>query len=56
MDSPRAAGVRCPVVGVARSAKAAGELEDGATLARPYDHVDLERRIRALLAAAPNRD
>jgi CheY-like chemotaxis protein len=42
--------------GVARSARAAGELcEDGPTLAKPYDHADLERRIRALLAAAPKR-
>ena len=41
--------------GVARSAKAAGELcEHGPTLAKPYEHADLERRIRALLASAPN--
>jgi len=25
-------------------------------LAKPYEHADLERRIRALLASAPNRD
>jgi CheY-like chemotaxis protein len=38
--------------GVARSAKAAGELcEDGPMLAKPYEHADLERRIRALLAS-----
>jgi CheY-like chemotaxis protein len=38
--------------GVARSAKAAGELcEEGPMLAKPYKHADLERRIRALLAA-----
>ena len=38
--------------GVARSAKAAGELcEEGPMLAKPYDHADLERRIRALLAS-----
>jgi len=38
--------------GIARSAKAAGELcEDGPMLAKPYDHADLERRIRALLAS-----
>jgi CheY-like chemotaxis protein len=38
--------------GVARSAKAAGELcEEGPTLAKPYEHADLERRIRALLAS-----
>jgi len=43
--------------GVARSAKAAGELcEDGPTLAKPYAHADLERRIRSLLATAPKRD
>ena len=43
--------------GVARSARAAGELcEDGPALAKPYDHADLERRIRSLLAAAPKRD
>ena len=43
--------------GVARSAKAAGELcEDGPTLAKPYEHAELERRIRSLLAAAPKRD
>jgi len=43
--------------GVARSAKAAGELcEHGPILAKPYEHADLERRIRALLASAPNRD
>ena len=38
--------------GVARSAKAAGELcEHGPMLAKPYEHADLERRIRALLAS-----
>jgi len=38
--------------GVARSAKAAGELcEEGPMLAKPYEHADLERRIRALLAS-----
>jgi CheY-like chemotaxis protein len=38
--------------GIARSAKAAGELcEEGPVLAKPYDHADLERRIRALLAS-----
>jgi CheY-like chemotaxis protein len=38
--------------GVARSAKAAGELcNEGPTLAKPYEHADLERRIRALLAS-----
>jgi CheY-like chemotaxis protein len=43
--------------GVARSAKAASELcEHGPALAKPYDHADLERRIRALLASAPSRD
>jgi CheY-like chemotaxis protein len=43
--------------GVARSAKAAGELcEHGPMLAKPYEHADLERRIRALLASAPKRD
>jgi CheY-like chemotaxis protein len=43
--------------GVARSAKAAGELcEEGPMLAKPYEHADLERRIRALLASAPKRD
>jgi CheY-like chemotaxis protein len=43
--------------GVARSAKAAGELcEHGPALAKPYDHADLERRIRALLASAPSRN
>jgi CheY-like chemotaxis protein len=43
--------------GVARSAKAAGELcEHGPALAKPYDHADLERRIRALLASAPDHD
>jgi CheY-like chemotaxis protein len=43
--------------GIARSAKAAGELcEHGPALAKPYDHADLERRIRALLASAPQRD
>jgi CheY-like chemotaxis protein len=43
--------------GIARSAKAAGELcEEGPMLAKPYEHADLERRIRVLLASAPNRD
>jgi CheY-like chemotaxis protein len=43
--------------GIARSAKAAGELcEEGPMLAKPYEHADLERRIRALLASAPKRD
>ena len=43
--------------GIARSAKAAGELcEDGPALAKPYEHADLERRIRSLLASAPKRD
>jgi CheY-like chemotaxis protein len=38
--------------GVARSARAAAELcEDGPMLAKPYEHADLERRIRALLAS-----
>ena len=38
--------------GIARSAKAAGELcEEGPTLAKPYEHADLERRIRTLLAS-----
>jgi CheY-like chemotaxis protein len=38
--------------GVARSAKAAGELcEAGPMLTKPYEHADLERRIRALLAS-----
>jgi CheY-like chemotaxis protein len=38
--------------GVARSAKAAGELcEAGPMLAKPYEHADLERRIRTLLAS-----
>lgn len=42
--------------GVARSAKAAGELcEHGPMLAKPYEHADLERRIRALLASSPDR-
>lgn len=42
--------------GVARSAKAAGELcEHGPMLAKPYEHADLERRIRALLASSPSR-
>jgi CheY-like chemotaxis protein len=39
--------------GIARSAKAAGELcEEGPRLAKPYEHADLERRIRTLLASA----
>jgi CheY-like chemotaxis protein len=43
--------------GIARSAKAAGELcEDGPAFAKPYEHADLERRIRSLLASAPKRD
>jgi CheY-like chemotaxis protein len=38
--------------GVARSARAAAGLcEDGPMLAKPYEHADLERRIRALLAS-----
>jgi CheY-like chemotaxis protein len=42
--------------GVARSARAAGELcEEGPTLAKPYEHAELERRIRTLLASAPGR-
>lgn len=42
--------------GVARSAKAAGELcEHGPMLAKPYEHADLERHIRALLASPENR-
>jgi CheY-like chemotaxis protein len=42
---------------VARSAKAAGELcEEGPMLAKPYEHADLERRIRALLASVPKHD
>ena len=39
--------------GVARSAKAAGELcKEGPMLAKPYEHADLERRIRALLSSS----
>lgn len=42
--------------GIARSAKAAGELcEEGPMLAKPYEHADLEGRIRALLAAVASR-
>ncbi len=38
--------------GVARKAKAAGELcEDGPFLEKPYNHGDLERHIRRLLAS-----
>ncbi len=37
--------------GAARTAKAAGDLcETGPILAKPYDHAELESRIRALLA------
>jgi CheY-like chemotaxis protein len=37
--------------GAARTAKAAGDLcEHGPVLAKPYDHADLERHIRSLLA------
>ena len=37
--------------GAARTAKEAGHLcEHGPILAKPYDHGDLERKIRALLA------
>jgi len=37
--------------GAARKAKAAGDLcEHGPILAKPYDHVELERQIRTLLA------
>ncbi len=37
--------------GVARAAKAAGDLcEEGPFLGKPYDHRDLERHIRGLLA------
>jgi CheY-like chemotaxis protein len=37
--------------GAQRTAKAAGDLcEDGPLLAKPYDHADLARRIRSLLA------
>ena len=37
--------------GIARAAKAAGDLcEEGPFLAKPYDHRDLERHIRSLLA------
>jgi CheY-like chemotaxis protein len=37
--------------GAARTAKSAGDLcEHGPILAKPYDHADLERRIRAALA------
>jgi CheY-like chemotaxis protein len=43
--------------GVARSAKAAGELcQEGPMLAKPYEHADLERRIRALLASAAKHE
>lgn len=42
--------------GVKRSAKQAGELcEDGPLLAKPYDHRDLEHRIRYLLSVEQNR-
>jgi CheY-like chemotaxis protein len=41
---------------IARSAKAASELcEAGPRLAKPYEHADLERRIRTLLASAASR-
>ena len=37
--------------GAARTAKEAGDLfEDGPFLAKPYDHAELERHIRSLLA------
>ena len=37
--------------GVARTAKEAGDLcEHGPMLAKPYDHAELERHIRTLLA------
>jgi CheY-like chemotaxis protein len=37
--------------GAARTAKAAGDLcEHGPVLAKPYDHAELERHIRSLLA------
>ena len=37
--------------GAARTAKEAGDLcEHGPVLAKPYDHAELERHIRALLA------
>ena len=37
--------------GVARTSQDAGDLcEEGPLLAKPYDHRDLERRIRRLLA------
>jgi CheY-like chemotaxis protein len=37
--------------GAARTAKAAGDLcEHGPMLAKPYDHAELERHIRTLLA------
>jgi CheY-like chemotaxis protein len=37
--------------GVAHAAESAGDLcEEGPMLAKPYDHADLERRIRTLLA------
>jgi CheY-like chemotaxis protein len=37
--------------GAARTARAAGDLcEDGPILAKPYDHAELERHIRTLLA------
>jgi len=37
--------------GAARTAKEAGDLcEQGPILAKPYDHAELERNIRALLA------
>ncbi len=40
--------------GVARAAAQAGELcEHGPVLAKPYDHVSLERHIRRLLARSP---
>jgi hypothetical protein len=36
--------------GAARTTKAAGDLEHGPILAKPYDHGELERHIRTLLA------
>jgi CheY-like chemotaxis protein len=42
--------------GAARSAEAAGELcEHGPMLAKPYEHADLERHIRALLSSSESR-
>jgi CheY-like chemotaxis protein len=40
--------------GAARTAREAGDLcESGPILAKPYDHAELERHIRALLALTP---